>query len=169
MLLPTRSARLPIGYVCIHPGRYATRTHALLQIFNFVVVMIVGPSFQNINWGTYIVFAALNAFIFPVSYFFFPETKGTWFRLLDAGDQHTDEVKTGRSLEDMDIIFAVGYREGVSPVKVAARRDLPEAGTIEADEVLGISTAHREKIREARGRRTSSDGASSESGPTASV
>ena len=122
----------------------------LLQIFNFVVVMIVGPSFQNINWGTYIVFAGLNAFIFPVSYFFFPESKG-------------------RSLEDMDIIFAVGYREGVSPVKVAARRDLPLAGTPEADEVLGISTAHREKIREARARRTSLDGASSDSGPTASV
>ncbi|KZV69866.1 general substrate transporter [Peniophora sp. CONT] len=117
-------------------------------IFNFVVVMIVGPSFQNINWGTYIVFAGLNAFIFPISYLFFPETKG-------------------RSLEDMDIIFAVGYREGVSPVKVAARRDLPQAGTPEADEVLGISVHHREKMREAKGERASLDGASSDSGPTA--
>ncbi|KAI0033759.1 general substrate transporter [Vararia minispora EC-137] len=91
-------------------------------IFNFVVVMVTGPSFQNINWGTYIVFAALNAFIWPVTYLFMPETKG-------------------RSLEDMDILFAVAYREGVSPVSVAKRDDLPIAGTPEADEILGISVS----------------------------
>lgn len=67
----------------------------------------------------------------------------------------------------MDIIFAVAYREGVSPVKVSARRDLPDAGTPEADEVLGISVHHREKMRQAKGERISSDGASSDSGPTA--
>ncbi|KAG8216402.1 general substrate transporter [Butyriboletus roseoflavus] len=59
-------------------------------IFNFMVVMVTGPSFNNISWGTYIVFAALNAFIIPVVYFFFPET-------------------AGRSLEDMDVIFALAY------------------------------------------------------------
>lgn len=33
--------------------------------------------FQNIRWGTYVFFAALNIFlIFPVVYFYFPETKG---------------------------------------------------------------------------------------------
>lgn len=58
-----------------------------------MVVMVTGPSFSNIGWGTYIgksrmsvhfhavypalpVFAALNAFIIPVVYFFFPETAG---------------------------------------------------------------------------------------------
>lgn len=41
-----------------------------------MVVMVTGPSFNNINWGTYIVFASLNAFIVPVVYFFFPETAG---------------------------------------------------------------------------------------------
>ncbi|ETW84398.1 MFS sugar transporter [Heterobasidion irregulare TC 32-1] len=51
-------------------------------IFNFMVVMVTGPSFQNINWGTYIVFASLNAFIIPVVYFFFPETAG---RSLEGG------------------------------------------------------------------------------------
>lgn len=65
-------------------------------IFNFMVVMVTGPSFQNILWGTYIgkntkyfhrlqvtkspetrlVFACLNAFIIPIVYFFFPETAG---------------------------------------------------------------------------------------------
>lgn len=60
-----------------------------------MVVMVTGPSFQDINWGTYIgksnlislpsyaimtvhvsVFAALNAFIIPIVYLFFPETAG---------------------------------------------------------------------------------------------
>ncbi|EGO21402.1 hypothetical protein SERLADRAFT_373197 [Serpula lacrymans var. lacrymans S7.9] len=44
--------------------------------FNFVVVMVTGPSFSNISWRTYIVFAALNAVIVPMIYFFFPETGG---------------------------------------------------------------------------------------------
>ncbi|KAL1709202.1 general substrate transporter [Schizophyllum commune] len=85
--------------------------------FNFMVVMVTGPSFQNIDWGTYIVFAALNALIIPVVYFFFPET-------------------SGRSLEDMDVVFALAYKEGVSPVKVSLRDDVPPAGTPEADAIL---------------------------------
>ncbi|KAI9056542.1 general substrate transporter [Trametes sanguinea] len=89
-------------------------------MFNFMVVMVTGPSFNNISWGTYIVFAALNAFIIPVVYFFFPET-------------------AGRSLEDMDVVFALAYNEGVSPVKVSLRKDVPPAGSPEADEILGIT------------------------------
>ncbi|KAF9226436.1 general substrate transporter [Gyrodon lividus] len=88
-------------------------------IFNFMVVMVTGPSFNDISWGTYIVFAALNAFIVPIVYFFFPET-------------------AGRSLEDMDVIFALAYIEGVSPVTVSLRKDLPLAGSPEADRILGI-------------------------------
>ncbi|KAF8639635.1 hypothetical protein AX17_000900 [Amanita inopinata Kibby_2008] len=88
-------------------------------LFNFLVVMITGPSFENINWGTYIVFASLNAFIIPIVYIFFPET-------------------AGRSLEDMDIIFALAYNEGVSPVKVSFRKDLPQAGSPEANVILGF-------------------------------
>ncbi|KAG1767112.1 major facilitator superfamily domain-containing protein [Suillus occidentalis] len=90
-------------------------------IFNFVVVMVTGPSFSNISWGTYIVFAALNALIIPVVYFFFPET-------------------AGRSLEDMDVVFALAYNEGVSPVGVSLRKDIPLAGSPEADRILGIET-----------------------------
>ncbi|KAL0066290.1 hypothetical protein AAF712_006721 [Marasmius tenuissimus] len=87
--------------------------------FNFMVVMITGPAFENIDYGTYIVFAALNAFIIPIVYLFFPET-------------------AGRSLEDMDVIFAMAYNEGVSPVKVSLRNDIPAAGTPEADKILGV-------------------------------
>ncbi|KAF9055072.1 general substrate transporter [Hymenopellis radicata] len=90
-------------------------------IFNFLVVMITGPSFENINWGTYIVFAALNALIIPIVYIYFPET-------------------AGRSLEDMDVVFALAYNEGVSPVAVSLRKDVPAAGTPEADRILGVNS-----------------------------
>ncbi|KAH7921981.1 general substrate transporter [Leucogyrophana mollusca] len=94
--------------------------------FNFVVVMVVGPSFNNISWRTYIVFAALNAAIIPVVYFFFPETGG-------------------RSLEDMDVVFALAYNEGLDPVKVSLRKDVPLAGSREADEILGVNPGLRSR------------------------
>ena len=118
--------------------------------FNFMVVMVTGPAFNNISWRTYIgqspfqvccrsmlmltrcacctVFAALNALLIPVVYLFFPET-------------------AGRSLEDMDIIFALAYNEGVSPVKVSLRKDVPPAGSPEADEILGITSSERASAR----------------------
>ncbi|KAL9050948.1 MAG: hypothetical protein Q9162_006333 [Coniocarpon cinnabarinum] len=55
-------------------------------LFNFMVVMITPVAFANIGYQTYIIFAVINAAIFPFTYFFFPET-----RL--------------RSLEEMDSIF----------------------------------------------------------------
>ncbi|KAI9728259.1 MAG: hypothetical protein M1834_007752 [Cirrosporium novae-zelandiae] len=55
-------------------------------IFNFMVVMITPVSFSSIKYKTYIIFAVINAFIFPVVYFFYPET-------------------AYRSLEEMDVIF----------------------------------------------------------------
>ncbi|PCH41296.1 sugar transporter [Wolfiporia cocos MD-104 SS10] len=94
-------------------------------VFNFMVVMVTGPSFSNIGWKTYVVFAALNAFIIPIVYFFFPET-------------------AGRSLEDMDVVFALAYNEGVSPVAVSLRKDVPPAGTPEADEILGVRSSDRD-------------------------
>ena len=39
----------------------------------------------------------------------------------------------------MDVIFALAYKEGVSPVKVSLRKDVPEAGTPEADEILRLA------------------------------
>ncbi|GKZ98778.1 hypothetical protein AnigIFM60653_000112 [Aspergillus niger] len=55
-------------------------------IFNFLVVMITPVAFDNIGYQTYIIFAVINAFIFPVVLFFYPET-------------------ARRSLEEMDRIF----------------------------------------------------------------
>ena len=51
-----------------------------------MVVMITPVAFTNIKYKTYIIFAVINAFIFPVVYFFYPET-------------------AYRSLEEMDVIF----------------------------------------------------------------
>ncbi|KAL4866527.1 hypothetical protein BDV12DRAFT_132748 [Aspergillus spectabilis] len=74
----------------IVPLRIRAPTNALSTsanwIFNFMVVMITPVSFSNIGYQTYIIFAVINAFIFPVVYFFFPETRR-------------------RSLEEMDMIF----------------------------------------------------------------
>ncbi|ODN88841.1 sugar transporter [Cryptococcus wingfieldii CBS 7118] len=89
-------------------------------IFNFMVVMATGPMFANIGWGTYAFFAAMNGIImFPGLYFFFPETKRY-------------------SLEDLDIIFAKAYVEGLDPVKVSLHPEsVPKAGSREAEEILG--------------------------------
>ncbi|KAG9127543.1 hypothetical protein FRC07_012559 [Ceratobasidium sp. 392] len=97
--------------------------------FNFMashVVMVTGPAFQNIGYHTYAVFACLNAFIIPIVYFFFPET-------------------AGKSLEDMDVVFAQAYNEGVSPVTVSLRKDLPLAGSTEADAILGFGPRKRKE------------------------
>ena len=56
-------------------------------LFNFMVVMVSPVAFANIGYQTYIIFAVINAFIFPTVYFFYPET-------------------AYRSLEEMDLIFS---------------------------------------------------------------
>lgn len=74
----------------IVPLRIRAPTNALATsanwIFNFMVVMITPVAFDSIGYQTYIIFAVINAFIFPFVYFFFPETRY-------------------RSLEEMDAIF----------------------------------------------------------------
>ena len=72
--------------------------------FNFLIVMITPIMVANIGWGAYLFFAAVNASFIPIIYFFFPET-------------------AGRSLEEIDIIFAKGYVEKMSYVKAA--KELP--------------------------------------------
>ncbi|PHH92621.1 hypothetical protein CDD83_6548 [Cordyceps sp. RAO-2017] len=45
-------------------------------IFNYMVVQITPIALNNIGWGTYIIFAVLNATWVPIIFMFFPETKG---------------------------------------------------------------------------------------------
>lgn len=73
-------------------------------LFNFLIVMVTPIMITNIGWGTYLFFAAINACFLPVIYFFYPET-------------------AGRSLEEIDIIFAKGHVEKISYVKAA--KELP--------------------------------------------
>merc|ERR1712093_614957 len=76
-------------------------------LFNFMVVMITPVAFDSIGYQTYIIFAVINAFIFPVVYFFYPET-------------------AYRSLEEIDSIFrktTKGWRGWFDVVKTA--RDEP--------------------------------------------
>lgn len=49
--------------------------------------MTIPASFANLGWKTYIIYAVLNASFIPIIYFFLVETKG-------------------RSLEELDIVFA---------------------------------------------------------------
>lgn len=55
---------------------------------------------ENIKWGTYLFFAAMNACFLPIIYFFYPET-------------------ARRSLEEIDLIFAKGFSENISYVRAA--------------------------------------------------
>ncbi|ORX35673.1 general substrate transporter [Kockovaella imperatae] len=108
-------------------------------LFNFFVVMATGPMFAGIGWGTYALFAALNGVvIWPVVYMFFPETKKY-------------------SLEELDIIFAIAHEEGKSPVAVSLSGNIPEAGSQEAEAILGRSNQSKpnEKQHEGLGRRLS--------------
>ncbi|KAF7887521.1 hypothetical protein EAF00_009815 [Botryotinia globosa] len=69
-------------------------------IFNFMVVMITPVAFNSIGYKTYIIFAVINAAMFPAVYFFYPET-------------------AFRSLEEMDTIFqkTTGFFDAVSVAK----------------------------------------------------
>lgn len=70
--------------------------------------------------GTYAFFAACNIIIIlPVVWIYFPETKKY-------------------SLEELDLIFAIAYDQGVNPVGISRRGDLPAAGSKEAEEILGV-------------------------------
>ncbi|WVQ84416.1 hypothetical protein IAT38_006568 [Cryptococcus sp. DSM 104549] len=111
----------------VTPLRIRAQSNALSTAsnwaFNFMVVMSTGPMFANIRWGTYCFYAALNlVVIFPVTYFFFVETKRY-------------------SLEDLDIIFAKAYNEKRNPVAVSLRpEEVPPAGSREAEHILGRAT-----------------------------
>jgi hypothetical protein len=82
--------------------------------------MITPVLIDSIGWGTYLFFAALNACFFPVIYFFYPET-------------------SGRSLEEIDLIFAKGFIENKS--YVLAAKELPmleEAEIAQYSRELGV-------------------------------
>jgi hypothetical protein len=88
----------------ISPLRTRAKANALSTcsnwLFNFLIVMVTPVMLNNIGWGTYLVFAIVNACFLPIIYFFYPET-------------------ARRSLEEVDIIFAKGFTEKMSYVNAA--------------------------------------------------
>ncbi|OAA53333.1 General substrate transporter [Cordyceps fumosorosea ARSEF 2679] len=81
---------------------------------NFLIVMITPPAFAKLGYRTYIMFAVFNAAIIPVVWFFFPEPKG-------------------RSLEELDVIFASAYADKVSPVQRAKEMRHIEGSELESE------------------------------------
>jgi hypothetical protein len=49
----------------------------------------------------------------------------------------------------MDVIFALAYNEGVSPVTVSLRKDIPLAGSKEADRILGVEPGSKSGMSDA--------------------
>ncbi|KAK8145161.1 hypothetical protein G3M48_004829 [Beauveria asiatica] len=93
---------------------------------NFLIVMITPPAFANLGYRTYIMFAVFNAAILPMVWLFFPEPKG-------------------RSLEELDVIFASAYVDRVSPVQRAKEMRHIEGSELEMelDKYFGAhNTAH---------------------------
>lgn len=80
---------------------------------NFTVVMFTPIFINRSRWGCYLFFAVINFLYIPVIYFYYPET-------------------AGRSLEEIDIIFAKGFVENKRPFVVA--QELPKLSIKEVEE-----------------------------------
>lgn len=91
------------------------------------LITALRQTFASLGYQTYIIFAVLNTAIIPAVYFFFPEPKG-------------------RSLEELDIIFASAHADGVSPVKRAKEMPKLEDNALEA-ELVKYFGGDVEKVR----------------------
>ncbi|GAA5965604.1 hypothetical protein JCM21900_006600, partial [Sporobolomyces salmonicolor] len=102
----------------INPLRTRTNANAVSTInnwlFNFTVVMFTPPFLASSAVGCFAFFGAINLCFLPVIYLFYPET-------------------AGRSLEEIDIIFARAYVEKVSYVKMADTMPSLTGAEIEAE------------------------------------
>lgn len=99
---------LPLPWIYppeINPLRTRTAASAISTctnwLTNFGVVMFTPVFIGTSKWGCYLFFALMNFIFVPVIFFFYPET-------------------AGRSLEEIDVIFAKAHAEGRQPWRVAA-------------------------------------------------
>ncbi|EMG50229.1 STL1 Sugar transporter STL1 [Candida maltosa Xu316] len=99
---------LPLPWIYppeINPLRTRTTASAVSTctnwLTNFAVVMFTPAFISTSGWGCYLFFAIMNFIFVPIIFFFYPET-------------------AGRSLEEIDIIFAKAYVEKRQPWRVAA-------------------------------------------------
>ncbi|CDO96534.1 unnamed protein product [Kluyveromyces dobzhanskii CBS 2104] len=120
----------------IYPPEIAsTRVRSVTNAFstctnwlcNFAVVMFTPIFIQDAGWGCYLFFACVNFLYLPVIFFFYPET-------------------AGRSLEEIDIIFAKAYTDKTPAWRVAA--NLPKLSLSEIEDhgnALGLYDDDLEK------------------------
>lgn len=114
---------LPLPWIYppeINPMRTRTVATAVSTctnwITNFGVVMFTPIFMDTSAWGAYLFFAVMNYLFVPIIFFFYPET-------------------AGRSLEEIDIIFAKAHADGRQPWRVAATlpklsyKEIEEQGT----------------------------------------
>ncbi|BGP43322.1 sugar transporter-like protein [Rhodotorula kratochvilovae] len=113
----------------INPLKTRTNANAVSTInnwlWNFTVVMFTPPFLASTAVGCFAFFGAINLCFLPVIHFYYIET-------------------AGRSLEEIDVIFARGYVEGVSYVKMAKEMPRLSGAEIEAEwQRLGLSDEAR--------------------------
>jgi hypothetical protein len=98
--------------------RIRTQANALSTcsnwLSNFLIVMITPPAFENLQHNMYTMFAAFNAALIPAVRFFFPEPRG-------------------KSLEELDVVSAKAYEEGMSHVEVSRRIEKLEGRALEVE------------------------------------
>ncbi|RCK64838.1 Sugar transporter STL1 [Candida viswanathii] len=126
---------LPLPWIYppeINPLRTRTAAAAVSTctnwLTNFAVVMFTPPFIAASGWGCYLFFACMNFLFVPVIFFFYPET-------------------AGRSLEEIDVIFAKAYVEKRQPWRVAAT--MPKLSLQEVDDEaknLGIFDDEKENF-----------------------
>ncbi|GEQ71907.1 hypothetical protein JCM33374_g5593 [Metschnikowia sp. JCM 33374] len=111
---------LPLPWIYppeINPMRTRTVATAISTctnwICNFGVVMFTPIFMGRSAWGAYLFFALMNYLFIPIIFFFYPET-------------------AGRTLEEIDIIFAKAHVDGSQPWRVAA--NLPKLSLKEIEE-----------------------------------
>ncbi|KAK4700129.1 hypothetical protein P7C70_g6123, partial [Phenoliferia sp. Uapishka_3] len=115
----------------INPLRTRTNANAVSTlsnwIFNFAVVQWTPVMLTSITWGTFLFYAVINAMFIPVIYLFYPET-------------------AGRTLEEIDLIFARAYNENKSYVSVSI--SMPKMSDAEVEvEVNRLHQAQMERNR----------------------
>jgi len=138
----------------VNPNKTRAKANAVSTctnwLFNFMVVMIVPVMVSSIGWGTYLFFAVCNACFIPIIYFFYPET-------------------ARRSLEEIDIIFAMGFVENMSYVKAAEQLPQLQPEDIEGyavrygliDTISRTSAGRKARDEEEKALETQTDGNSS--------
>ncbi|GAV54311.1 hypothetical protein ZYGR_0AL00430 [Zygosaccharomyces rouxii] len=127
-------AMLPLPWIYppeVASMRVRAATNALSTmcnwLTNFAVVMFTPVFIQTSQWGTYFFFFLMNLIYIPVVFLFYPET-------------------AGRSLEEIDVIFAKAHVEHAQPWRVAAK--LPKLSMTEVEDyssALGLYDDENEK------------------------